>query len=251
MLEITQAIIDKSIDDLFNTATINLKNNIINAFIPFGGITEIPSNQFQTFAFDNELEELVDYLREFTILLDQFKSKPRQRARILIQMYCRVMENDFQYIIIYNLLRLLNNLSPDWEFKTKRNGKPFYCESPTSKIDEIATLCKSNKLEIGSVLKNLLKADLRNSFYHSQYTISPDGTFGNTRFYSPTSTIKPAKKVFKLNEIESLYNNAELFFNYFFKRFFVERKKFRDGKEYALFDGRNILWETNRWRIYK
>ncbi len=245
-----RTIIDKSIDDLFDKAKTNLGNIIVNAFIPFGGIAEIPSNQFQTFAFDDELEELVDYLREYTGLLDQFNSYPKQRTRILVQMYCRVMENDFQYIIIYNLLRLMNNLNPDWEFKTIRNGKPFYCESPTTKIDEISSLCKSQQFEIGSVLKNLLKADLRNSFYHSQYTISPDGAFVNTRFYSPTSNIKPAKRVFKLSEIESLYNNAESFFNAFFKRFFAERKKFRDGKGYSLFDGRNIIWESNRWRIY-
>lgn len=250
-MDISTEKIQNVIDDLFDSAISQLKEKAVNAFIPFGGISEVPTNQFQTFAFDNELEELVDYLREFTILLDQYDFNQRQRTRILIQMYCRVMENDFQYIIIYNLLRLLNNLSPDWEFKTTRNGKPFYCESPTSKIDEIATLCKTNKLKIGSILKDLLKADLRNSFYHSQYTISPDGTFGNTRFYSPTSKVKPAKKVFKLSEIESLYNNAESFFNFFFKRFFFERKKFRDGNEYKLFDGRNVVWESNRWRIYK
>jgi len=248
---ISEELVEKVIEDFFDFATLHLKENIINAFIPFGGLSEMPSHQFQTFAFDNELEELVDYLREFTLLLNQYKTNQRQRSRILLQMYCRVIENDFQYIVIYNVLRLLNNLNPDWEFKTTKKGKTIYCESPTLKIDEIATLCKSTKLEIGKVLKNLLKADVRNSFYHSQYTISPDGTFGNTRFYSPTSNIKPAKKVFKLSEIESLYNNVETFFNTFFKRFFAERKIFRNGKSYSLFDGRNIFWKSDRWRIYK
>ena len=252
MVEITHSIIDKSIDDLFNTATMALKNNIINAFIPFGGITEVPSNQFQTFAFDDELAELVDYLREYSVLLEQFNNYHKQKTRLLAQMYCRVMENDFQYLIIYNVLRLLNNLSPDWEFKTIRNGKTFYCENPTSKIDEICSLCKGNKLEIGIALKNLLKADFRNSYYHSQHTISPNGSYVNTRFYSPSSQIKPAKRVYKLSEIESLYNFAESFFDNFFKRFFAERKKFKDGKEYDLYDGRKICWElnSNRWKVY-
>lgn len=249
-MEINEDIINKSIDDLFSTALKKLKDKEINAFIPLGGITEIPSNQFQTFAFDDELAELVDYLREYSVLLNQFNNNPKQKTRLFVQMYCRIMENDFQYLIIYNLLRLLNNLSSDWEFKTVRNSKTFYCENPTSKIDEIAKLCKSNKLNIGSVLKNILKADLRNAYYHSQYTLSPEGSFVNTRFYSPTSLIKPAKKVFKLIEIESLYNCADLLFNNFFERFFTERKKYKDGKEYVLFDGRKIMWESNRWRIY-
>lgn len=240
------------IDDFFDFSVSQLKEKIINAFIPFGGINEVPSNQFQTFAFDDELAELVDYLREYSVLLNQYNDHPKQRTRLLAQMYCRVMENDFQYLIIYNVLRLLKNLNPDWEFKTIRNGKTFYCENPTSKIDEICSLCKVKKLEIGVVLKNLLKADFRNSYYHSQHTISPDGSYINTRFYSPLSQIKPAKRVYKLSEIESLYKFAESFFDNFFKRFFAERKKFKDGIEYAFFDGRKIFWElnSNRWKVY-
>ncbi|MCC7093425.1 MAG: hypothetical protein IT277_04470 [Ignavibacteriaceae bacterium] len=251
-MELSIEKIQKVIDELFDVAVLQLNEKIINAFIPFGGITEIPSDQFQTLAFDDELAELVDYLREYSVLLNQFISNPKQKTRLLAQMYCRVMENDYQYLIIYNVLLLLNNSNPDWEFKTIRNGKPFYCENPTSKIDEICSLCKSNKLEIGTVLKNILKADLRNSYYHSQYTISPDGSFVNTRFYSPTSQIKPAKKVYKPNEIESLYIFAESFFDNFFKRFFAERKKFKDGKEYKLFDRKKISWEVNshRWLVY-
>lgn len=244
--------IQNVIDDFFDPAVLKLNGKIINAFIPFGGITEIPSNHFQTFAFDDELAELVDYLREYSVLLNQFNNYPKQKARLLAQMYCRVMENDFQYLIIYNVLRLLKNLNSDWEFKTIRNCKKFYCETPTKKIDEICSLCKANKLEIGIALKNLLKADFRNSYYHSQHTISPNGSYVNTRFYSPSSQIKPAKKVYKLSEIESLYNFAESFFDNFFKRFFAERKKFKDGKVYELFDGRKIYWElnSNRWKIY-
>jgi len=240
------------IDDFFDSSVSQLKEKIINAFIPFGGINEVPSNQFQTFAFDDELAELVDYLREYSVLLNQYNNHPKQRTRLLAQMYCRVMENDFQYLVIYNILLLINNRSPDWEFKTTRNGKTFYCENPTSKIDEICSLCKVNKLEIGVVLKNLLKADFRNSYYHSQYTISPDGSFVNTRFYSPSSQIKPTKRVYILSEIESLYNFAESFFDNFFKRFFTERKKFKDGKDYDLYDGRKIFWELNssRWQVY-
>lgn len=251
-MELSLKKIQKFIDDFFDYAVLQLEGKIISALIPFGGITEIQSNQFQTFAFDDELAELVDYLREYSVLLYQFNNYPKQKTRLLSQMYCRVMENDFQYLIIYNVLRLLNNLSPDWEFKTIRNGKTFYCENPTSKIDEICSLCKAKKLEIGIALKNLLKADFRNSYYHSQHTISPDGSYVNTRFYSPSSQVKPSKRVFKLSEIESLYNFAESFFDNFFKRFFAERKKFKDGKMYDLFDGRKISWElnSNRWRVY-
>ena len=252
-MELSNTNIQEAIDNLFDISIDNLNEKIINAFIPFGGITELPSQQFHTLAFTDELGELVEYLREFTKILKQFDNYPKKKARIILQMYCRIIENDFQYLIIYNLLRLLNNFNLDWEFKTVKNGKDFYCENPTSKIDEICTLCKSGKLTIGKILKNLLKADLRNSFYHSQYCMLPNGSFVNTRFYSPSSKVKPSKKVYKLSEIISIYNSLEYFFDNFFRRFYFELKKFKNGKDYILIDRRVINWDinNNRWIVYK
>lgn len=245
--------IQKAIDALFDTSLTILKEKVINAFIPFGGSAELPSQQFQTLAFRDELGELVEYLQEFTQILKKFDNHPKQKTRILVQMYCRIMENDFQYLIIYNLLRLIDNLNPDWEFKTVRKGEIFYCENPTSKIDEISTLCKSKKLTIGKILKNLFKADLRNSFYHSQYCMFPNGSFINTRFYSPSSIVKPAKKIYKLDEIILIYNSSEYLFDNFFKRFYGELKKFRDGRNYLLEDGKTVCWDlkSKSWKVFR
>jgi hypothetical protein len=253
-LTIDQITIEKAIDDLFKSALKKLNDKMINVFIPLGNIAENSPTQVQTFAFEDELAELTDYLSEYsTLLTNQFNNKPKQKARLFIQMYCKIMENDFQYLIIYNMLRLMKDLGPDWEFKTTKNGKPFYCQNSTQKIDEISPLCKPYNLTIGTVLKNLFKADLRNSYCHTQYTILPNGSFVNTRFYSPTFQGKPKKKVYQLHEIENLYGLAESFFDIFFRRFFVERKKFKTGEEYELYDGRKTRWESKskRWKIYK
>lgn len=248
-MNITNDMIAKSVQDFFTLCGKELKDDLIKAFIPFGGIHQIPSGQFQTFAFEDEVSELVDFLREYSCLMDQFNCNPKQKTRIFVQMYCRIIENDFQYLIIYNLLRLLKGLHTDWQFETTQNGKKFFCENPNSKIDEICKLCKSNKLTIGKVLKNLLKADLRNSFYHSQYSLLPNGTFINTRVYSPASTYKPSKEEYGLTEIESLYSATECFFDNFFNSFYAELDKFKNGKCYTLEDGKTICWDdkNKRW----
>ena len=54
------------------------------------------------------------------------------------------MENDFQYLIIYNVLRLLSNLNPDWEFKTIRN---VFVELSSFENDDIEQILKQNNWE--------------------------------------------------------------------------------------------------------
>ncbi|MGA2898592.1 MAG: hypothetical protein ABSE27_13490, partial [Acidobacteriaceae bacterium] len=66
--------IQKAIDDLFDLSLKLLKDKMINAFIPFGGIKKISANHFYTDAFDDELGELIEFLKEYIKLVDQFIS---------------------------------------------------------------------------------------------------------------------------------------------------------------------------------
>lgn len=247
-MELTNSNIEKSIDDIFNHSRSHLGKDILNAFIPLGGFKELSNNNTITFAFEDELRELVEFLHQYSSLVDSAIDE-KGKARFYLHMYCRIMENDYQYLVIYNLLRLLNNLEPDWSFKTIKNGEVFYCENPTPKIDEIAKLCKAHNFKVGKILKNIWKNDLRNAFYHSQYYLFPNGSFVNTRSYSSTSTHKPSKIVYKLSDIEYFYKKVEYFFDYFFKVFFTQLKSFRNGEKYILKNNHIVLWDikNQKW----
>ena len=132
------------------------------------------------------------------------------------------------------------------------NNEIKYCDTPTKKINRIAQLCKTHKLDVGKVLVNLWRPDLRNSFLHSQYCLSPNGWYTNTRFYSPTASKKPAKRVYRIEEISLLYSRAGEFINIFFKKYFAVLKRYKNDKPYNLLNGKTIIWDTKSrsWNFF-
>ena len=194
--------ITQAINSVFDVSENSLGDKILNAFIPYGGIDELSENeQSLTLAFEHELYEMFSFLKEFDKQLIFYSGDYVNLSRIMLQLYCHIMENDYQYLVIYNLLNMLKEESIDWNFKAFKNDEIKYCDTPSKKIIRIAELCKPNKLDIGKVLVNLWRADLRNSFLHSQYCLSPNGSYTNTRFYFPTAMKKPSKRVYNIEEI--------------------------------------------------
>lgn len=250
-MDLSNKAIENNITNLFTYAKSNLGKDIINSFIPFGGFADLPQNDAITFAFEDELGELVAFIRQYDLLIQSTNDRS-EKARFYLHIYCRIMENDFQYLIIYNLLRLLNKLEPDWNFQTVKNGEVFICENPSPKIDEIARLCKPHKLQIGKLLKNIWRNDIRNAFYHSQYYLSSNGSFTNTRSYSPATTHKPAFTGYSFSDIEFFYQKAEYFFDFFFRTFSPELNRFRDGNKYVLKNKRTIMWydKSKKWILF-
>ena len=102
--------IRNSINTLFDLAENQIGDDILNAFIPYGGIDELPKNdQSLTLAFEHEIYEMFSFLNEFDTQLIFYSGNYVNLTRIMLQLYCRIMENDYQYLIIYNLLNMLNN----------------------------------------------------------------------------------------------------------------------------------------------
>ncbi len=235
------------INELFTIAENSLGQSIINAFVPLGGFKNMDDSRVITDAFDHEMSEIVPFIQDFQEVFNDPNSDIRRQCRLLLLIYCRIMEYDFQYLIIYNLLRLLLNQIPDWRFRVIRNGKEEVCETPSSKIDEICSLC--NKLApkpgIGMYLKLLWKPDIRNSFNHSQYYIDPNGAFVNTRLYSPTADRKPAKPVYAFQEIKEISDSSILFFDEFFKKKCHVIKPFKTGNPILLQQGSKIVWDLS------
>ena len=250
----SQERIKTAINSIFDFSRNHLEDKILNAFIPYGGIDELPQNdQSLTLAFEHEIHEMFSFLKEFDNLLLFYSDDFINQSRIKLQLYCRIMENDYPYLIIYNLLNLIDEKEIDWNFKIIKNGETKYCDTPTKKIGRIAALCKSHKFDIGKVLENLWRADLRNSFLHSQYCLSPNGFFTNTRFYSPTASKKPSKRGYSTKEINLIYERSGDYINIFFKMFFSLINRFKTGKPYELLNGKEIYWDdkSHSWNFFR
>jgi len=95
------------------------------------------------------------------------------RVRLLLLLYCHITEMSDFYSIVANLLWVLlgerYHIDP-FHYELYEDRKSI--KSPESKVDRIIEL--SNKVglpEIGSLYKYMLVKEIRNAFFHSDYTL--------------------------------------------------------------------------------
>jgi hypothetical protein len=120
------------------------------------------------------------------------------KIRIALCIYCHIMESDFMFICIWNLLRISHGLDPTWamEFQTKKRGIKT-CEYPQEKIQEIKRLSNQFvklKFSIGIVLERIWNSEVRNSFSHSNYALLPPEnptTFFSAKAFTPNKRKGP------------------------------------------------------------
>jgi hypothetical protein len=115
---------------------------------------------------------------------DKFPHPADTNARLALISYCHVLEMDFPYELLSNLLRLrlnqkyaMNPLSHlnrpiDKKINGIRTIVKIIPASPEKKIKEIVELSgKAGLPEIGTALKGIYNPTIRNAVYHSDYAI--------------------------------------------------------------------------------
>ena len=85
------------------------------------------------------------------------------------------------------------------------------CEYPHQKITEIHKLSSEQKFKIGDILISLWNADLRNSFSHSQYSISGDIVL-YTKDLSPISRTRISTEGMPYGKGEIKYLDLEKYY---------------------------------------
>src|SRR5262249_50189881 len=118
-------------------------------------------------------------LEAFIALIDSLVSSPvlpeKDKIRLMLTGYCRIMESDLPLAILWNLLRAASGDPESWTFtKVSKAGDTLTCEYPRDNIEEICRLSRSLSMNIGDVLDQLWDPYLRNAVSHSQYFLSED-----------------------------------------------------------------------------
>lgn len=120
------------------------------------------------------------------------------RARIGLLLYCHITEASYIYHVIYNLLLTVEKQPPKvFSFLDKYRGA--VPPSATAKVNEIRKKCSALGYDgLDAVLDDLLRPDIRNAFYHSDYIIFDD----KMRLKHKGSEIKqiPLSEIFRLIE---------------------------------------------------
>ena len=95
-------------------------------------VTDVPIKEFK---------ELMDFVRLLDNLIHGRSSNDLGSVRVMLTMYCHMMESDFAPTVIWNQLRLLDGQEPSWCFtRTSKKGKVIVREYPREKFDEIEVL---------------------------------------------------------------------------------------------------------------
>jgi len=129
------------------------------------------------------LEDLKN-LQEMDLPTERFAAPLHTQARLALISYCHVIEMDFPYELLANLLRLRVGLKYsihpfahlDRPIEKKINGvkvvQRIIAASPDKKIKEIEGLAVRAALpEVGASLRGIFNSVIRNAVYHSDYAI--------------------------------------------------------------------------------
>jgi hypothetical protein len=242
--------IQKAIFELFREVKEGYPEELLSALVPIDKDFQ-SGYKLITYVLDWEMNEICAFVNDFKSILDGLQNNQALKTRIEIMIYCHIMEADFPFAVLWNLLRILNQQRCEWTFsRVTKTGKVLTCEYPKDKIEEIQKLSGTKDLQIGDLLGQLWQSNIRNAFSHSQYSLDKNFLIV-TRQLSPIS--RDAKKTpyktvtYSHEKIISLYQRAYDFLFAFVKFYNSYIESYKNGVVYRIQAG-SIRWdERGTW----
>jgi hypothetical protein len=216
---LTEQEIIEAVDEVFQICPSLDRKALWNAVVPTDSYLEhdpAPGRKPVTYVPSYECFEL----EAFMALIDSLVSSPslpeKDKIRLMLTSYCRIMESDLPLAIVWNLLRAASGDPESWTFtRLSKAGDTLTCEYPREKIEEICRLSNILSMKIGGVLDRIWNPNLRNAISHSQYFLSVDrylpsgGLSPISRKQGGDLTVKDHSMTF--DEVRTLYGLAHTF----------------------------------------
>lgn len=149
------------------------------------------------------------------------------RIRIMLQLYCHIIEMSHFFHVLYNMFLTIQRKEPPniFNFLDKYTGdKPPSSRSKLFEIKKKAKFLGFHTLE--TLLNEIYKFNIRNAVLHSDYTIWED----EIRLKHKTVEIKKIK----FTEFNTIFNKAIIYFEEFFK--ILKKHKFSYKNGYIITD---------------
>ena len=187
----TEQEIIESIDEVFQVCARLDRRSLWNAVVPTDAKLEheLPTGQKTvTYIPSFEFFEVEAFIALIDSLASNRSLPEKDKIRLILTSYCRIMESDLPLAIVWNLLRAASGDPGSWTFtKISKAGDTLTCEYPREKIEEICRLSNSLSMKIGGVLHGIWDPYLRNSVSHSQYFLTDDR-------YLPSGGLSPISR---------------------------------------------------------
>lgn len=221
-----------------------------------------PGYKMITYVVEDEMYELCEFLNGFNELAKNTNNEHEQ-VRIKILTYCHIMEADFPYTVLWNMLRVLNkqkciwtfyNCDDDGEPKLDKNNNLTVLRFSLEKINVINKLSKKINLKIGDILLKIWQSELRNAFSHSQY-------FWMGTTFKVSNTISPLSRrdsdidkhfSYTISQIEELQSCASSYLLTFIESYKFAMKKYKVESPHKIHDG-IVYWDSRlkSWKWYE
>jgi hypothetical protein len=164
-------------------------------------------------------------LARLELPVDKFPDTERTRVRLSLLSYCHITEMDFPYTLLANLLRMKlkqkYEMNPFADVATPIKRKKAIVgtkpPSPLKKITRVQELAAAANLpNIGAALTEIYDNVIRNSVYHSDYTVHNGEMrlISSHRLSRKHSHYTPAVE---FDELGELFTNAFAFYSALFQ----------------------------------
>lgn len=173
------------------------------------------------------------------------KKMIKRKTRLGLFLYCHLTEMSAPYEILANLMRCCQNKSykfypfSDLVQIIKNKNNPFHTKrklpSPIKKIKnlkELASACGEEK--IGKIFDSFFRNNIRNAFYHSDYTLT------NKEFRIIEGS-DLGKETITLEELSEYLARCFAFYSAFFIVYNRVRKSLASGKKYYRWPNYEVL----------
>lgn len=250
-----------AVAEVFDTVFQKENEWLLSSLVPIDrGLS--PGYKIITYVVEDEMYELCEFLNGFNALRKHI-SDEHDQMRIKILTYCHIMEADFPYTVLWNMLRVLNKQNCIWTFynsdedgtiKPDKNGELTVLRFTTEKLIAINKLASKLNLKIGEILLKIWQSELRNAFSHSQY-FWMEKTFRVSNSISPLSRRDSDLKkdyYYNFSQIEKLSKCASIYLYDFIELYKHAILKYQDGLPHRIHDG-IIYWDVKRkdWLWYE
>lgn len=141
-----------------------------------------------SYIVDYEFTEVQDFIQYFEALQDK-ENDLRNKTRIRLLIYCHIIEVDFIYMVLYNILKTIQNqdYSAIMNFKSKK-GKIVEAKYPSKKIELLEQESQKIGIDLAKIYSQFYFRHVRNAFSHSQYFIGRKGDLVISKHLSPTTS---------------------------------------------------------------
>ncbi len=155
------------------------------------------------------------------------------QVRLLLFAYCHITEVDAIYYVLENMLRTIEgercSVSPFMQLYGKKksmfDSKPPSAKQVVKSLQEHAE--KLDEKDISALLTWMFNEQVRNAFFHSDYTIFKDEFRSREANFKTNNIIT---KSMKLNELLELINRGLSFFQEFMSVYSEHRLSYKEPK---------------------